>query len=104
MAVLALRAAPTSARSCAMPMHAPLAALNHFGGRAAQGAAINARSRMKTGLPAKEGDDDLVDWYYIAMNPNTATGKEMKKEKKHEWPDVKKRLAERYGEWVINWC
>ena len=68
----------------------------------AQGAADNARSRMKTGLPAKEMDEDLIDYYYIAMHPNTATGKERKKEKKAEWPEIKARLAVKFGEWVNN--
>ncbi|KAL1526186.1 hypothetical protein AB1Y20_014914 [Prymnesium parvum] len=67
-----------------------------------QGAASGARNRMKTGLPPLEGDDDLVDYYYIAMHPNCATGKQLRKEKKREWPEIKARLAERFGDWVLN--
>ncbi|KAL1514444.1 hypothetical protein AB1Y20_003543 [Prymnesium parvum] len=67
-----------------------------------EGACENARSRMKTGLPALEGDDDLVDYYYMSMNRNSASGKEMRRQKKAEWPAIKKRLAEKYGDWVLN--
>ena len=55
---------------------------------------------MKTGLPALEGDDDLVDYYYIVMYPNTISGAQYRTDKKEEWPETMKRLADRFGfEW-----
>lgn len=57
---------------------------------------------MKTGLPALDGDDDLVDYYYMVMHPNTATGKETRKEKKKEWPEIRERLAAKFGEWLMD--
>ena len=41
-------------------------------------AALNARSREKTGLKAHEGDEDLVDYYYLVMNPNTRHGLDLR--------------------------
>jgi len=55
---------------------------------------------MKTGLPALEGDDDLIDYYYMVMHPNCAQGKEMRKEKKKEWPQIRERLAAKHGDWL----
>ena len=42
--------------------------------RSIQEAAENARSREKTGLKAHEGDEDLIDYYYLVMHPNTQHG------------------------------
>ena len=44
-----------------------------------QGAAENARSREKTGLKAHEGDEDLVDYYYLVMHPNTQHGLDLRR-------------------------
>ena len=44
-----------------------------------QGAAENARSREKTGLKAQEGDEDLVDYYYLTMHPNTQHGLDLRR-------------------------
>mmetsp|Transcript_12028 Transcript_12028/g.30309 ORF Transcript_12028/g.30309 Transcript_12028/m.30309 type:complete len:83 (+) Transcript_12028:44-292(+) len=65
-----------------------------------EGFAENARSRRKTGLPEKEGDEDLIHYYYMIMHPNTAQGKAERKEYKQEWPEMKERLAARFGEWM----
>merc|ERR1712060_599663 len=43
-------------------------------------AAGNAYSRHKTGLRELEGDEDLLDYFYIWMNPNTATAKSRRRE------------------------
>lgn len=64
-----------------------------------QGAAENARSRMKTGLPAKDGDEDLIDYYYMVMHPNTAEGKDRRREKLKgdDWSSSHERLVGRFG-------
>ena len=41
-------------------------------------AADGARSRKKTNLPAQEGDEDLVLYYYLVMHPNTDTGRDLR--------------------------
>ena len=43
-------------------------------------AADNARSRMKTGLPEKDNDEDLIAYYYITMHHSTQSGFEKRRE------------------------
>ena len=53
---------------------------------------------MKTGLPAKDGDDDLITYYYLALHPMTQTGREKKMDiKKKERREVLARLEARFG-------
>ena len=47
--------------------------------RSIQEAAENARSREKTGLKAHEGDEDLIDYYYLVMHPNTQHGLDLRR-------------------------
>ena len=70
-----------------------------------QGDCDNARSRWKTGLPAQDGDDDLILWYYCVLHPMTASGKEKRKEMRNtdEWKECKERLSAKYGDWVMNY-
>ena len=55
---------------------------------------------MKTGLPAKDMDDELIDYYYIVMHPNTAEGKERRREKLkgEEWAASHQKLVARFGQ------
>ena len=41
-------------------------------------AAGNAYSRSKTGLEPKEGDEDLIDYYYLVLNPNCNTARDLR--------------------------
>ena len=67
----------------------------------AQGAADCARSRYKTGLPALEGDEDLIAYYYICLHPNTAQGKDRRQATKgKERREIYNRLKETFGEQV----
>ena len=57
---------------------------------------------MKTGLPAKDGDDDLVAYYYLALHPMTQSGREKKMDiKKAERRQIFKRLEARFGEGMV---
>ena len=74
-----------------------------------QGAAENARSREKTGLKAQEGDEDLVDYYYLVMHPNTESGREMRVTDGKEFrvnavPNLKQRFPNevKLPQWVID--
>ena len=62
-----------------------------------QTAADNARSREKTGLEAKAGDEDLVDYYYIVMHPFTQSGFERRKYARQFRREAVPRLLERFG-------
>ena len=73
----------------------------HSGYVSSQGACGNAYSRMKTGLPPKDGDDDLIEYYYVVLHYGTATGKSRRprnREEKQEWNQCIERLKERYGQ------
>lgn len=50
-------------------------------------------------MPAHDGDDDLVDYYYMVMHPNTAEGKERRREKlkSEEWAKAHERLVAIFG-------
>ena len=64
-----------------------------------QTAADNARSRMKTNLEAKPGDDDLIEYYYIVLHPFTQSGFEYRRtSSKKFWTQSVVRLKERFGE------
>ena len=67
------------------------------GKRDINSAALNARSREKTGLKAHEGDEDLVDYYYLVMNPNTRHGLDLRlTDGKRFRVDACPRLKERF--------
>eukprot|EP00966_Prymnesium_polylepis_P000432 9704-Prymnesium_polylepis.1 len=59
-------------------------------------AAHAARSRWKTGAPAKEGDEDLVDYYYLVIAPNGLKANEIKNKKRKELPAIRTRLEARF--------
>ena len=64
-------------------------------------AAGNAYSRSKTGLEPKEGDEDLVDYYYLVLNPNTTTARDLrgtdgKRFKNEALPRLKEKFGENY--------
>jgi len=65
-------------------------------------AAGNAYSRNKTYLAALDGDDDLLDYFYIWMNPNTASAKSRRRELmeneegRAELRAIKERLEARF--------
>ena len=62
-------------------------------------AADNARSRMKTNLEAKPGDEDLIEYYYIVLHPFTQSGFEYRRTcAKKFWGETRWRLIERFGE------
>ena len=64
-------------------------------------AAENARSREKTGLPPLEGDEDLVDYYYIIMHPHTAQGKDRREASGRIFKrEAIPRLMARFGEYI----
>ena len=64
-------------------------------------AADNARSREKTGLPPLEGDEDLVDYYYIIMHPHTAQGKDRRESSNRIFKEeAVPRLMARFGEFI----
>ena len=67
-----------------------------------QFAADNARSRDKTGLPPKDGDDDLIDYYYFVLHPNTTTTFEMRRNggRKIFRKESVPRLRSRFGEHI----
>ena len=72
-----------------------------------EGAAENARSREKTGLKAIEGDEDLVDYYYLCMHPNTQHGLDLRKtDAKRFRTEVMPNLKERFPETALypHWC
>ena len=59
---------------------------------------MNARSRDKTGLPAWEGDEDLIDYYYCVMHPQTESGRERRRtDAKRVRKEVIPRLLGIYG-------
>jgi len=59
----------------------------------------NAYSRSKTGLESKDGDEDLVDYYYLVLNPNTTTARDLRgTDGKRFKTEVLPRLKERFGE------
>ena len=65
----------------------------------AQTAADNARSRMKTNLPAKDGDEDLIEYYYIIQHPFTQSGFDYRRSVgKKFWKETAPRLKARFGE------
>ena len=62
-------------------------------------AAENARSREKTGLPALEGDEDLVLYYYLVMHGHTSTGQSYRDtDSKRFRLEVLPKLVEQFGE------
>ena len=64
-----------------------------------QTAADNARSRMKTNLEAKPGDEDLIEYYYIVLHPNTQSGFDYRRSVgKKFWKETAPRLKTRFGE------
>ena len=64
-----------------------------------QSQADNARSRMKTGLEAKEGDEELIQYYYIVMHPFTMTGFEYRRNEGAQfWKESVPKLKARFGE------
>jgi len=66
-----------------------------------EGAADNARSRMKTNLEAKPGDEELIEYYYIVMHPFTMTGFEYRRNYgKSFWKGggSADKLRDRFGE------
>lgn len=72
-------------------------------------AADNARSRKKTGLPALEGDAELILYYYLVMHPNTESGREMRVTDGKEFrvnavPNLKQRFPNevKLPQWVID--
>jgi hypothetical protein len=59
---------------------------------------MNAYSREKTGLPPLDGDEDLVDFYYCYLHPQTASGKERRLQLGRKFKnDIIPRLGERFG-------
>jgi len=61
-------------------------------------AAGNAYSRSKTGVEPKEFDEDLVDYYYLVLNPNTTTARDLRgTDAKRFKNEVLPRLKERFG-------
>ena len=69
----------------------------------AQGAAINAYSRFKCGQPEHDGDEDLVEYFYVVMHHNTASGKSRRPrrpDEKEEWAECVNRLRSRYGDTI----
>ena len=64
-----------------------------------QTAADNARSRMKTNLEAKEGDEDLIEYYYIVLHPFTHSGFDYRRSVGRKfWRETVPRLKARFGE------
>ena len=61
--------------------------------------ANQARSRWKTNQPLKEGDEDLIDYYYIVLFPNTETSyrRQQRGGKKRFVDEVLPRLTARFG-------
>ena len=54
---------------------------------------------MKTNLEAKPGDEDLIEYYYIVLHPNTQTGFDYRRScGKKFWKETAGRLKERWGE------
>ena len=92
------RGALSTARAWSRYSHPPTFSLtSKF--RVLQTAADNARSRMKTNLEAKEGDEDLIEYYYIVLHPQTMTGFEYRRSVgKKFWRETRTRLMERFGD------
>ena len=71
-------------------------------------AAGNAYSRSKTGLAPKEGDEDLVDYYYLVLNPNCTTARDLRQtDAKRFRTEALPRLKSRFGENGVQhpfWC
>tara|TARA_B110000046_G_scaffold163729_1_gene178850 strand:- start:7 stop:231 length:225 start_codon:yes stop_codon:yes gene_type:complete len=67
-------------------------------------AADNARSRDKTGLPPLDGDDDLIEYYYFVLHPNTTTTFDMRKEggKKKFRTESLPRLRAKFGDHICS--
>ena len=64
-------------------------------------AAENARAREKTGLEPLDGDEDLVDYYYIIMHPQTAQGKDRRESSNVTFKqEAVPRLMARFGEFI----
>ena len=62
-------------------------------------AAGNAYSRSKTGLEPKEGDEDLIDYYYLVLNPNCNTARDLRgSDGKRFLHEVLPRLKARFGD------
>ena len=62
-------------------------------------AAGNAYSRSKTGLEPKEGDEDLIDYYYLVLNPNCNTARDLRgSDGKRFLSEVLPRLKARFGD------
>jgi hypothetical protein len=62
-------------------------------------AAGNAYSRSKTGLEPKEGDEDLIDYYYLVLNPNCNTARDLRgSDGKRFLHEVLPRLKTRFGD------
>ena len=54
---------------------------------------------MKTNLEAKEGDEDLIEYYYIVLHPFTQTGFDYRRSSsKKFWAETVPRLKTRFGE------
>ena len=50
-------------------------------------------------LEAKEGDEDLIEYYYIVLHPQTMTGFEYRRSVgKKFWRETRTRLMERFGD------
>jgi hypothetical protein len=59
---------------------------------------MNAYSREKTGLDPKDGDEDLVDFYYCYLHPQTRSGKERRMQLGRKFKnEIIPRLIERFG-------
>lgn len=54
---------------------------------------------MKTNLPAKPGDEDLIEYYYIVLHPFTQSGFDYRRTVgKKFWRETVPKLKERFGE------
>ena len=64
--------------------------------------AMNARSREKTGLAAKDGDEDLIDYYHLVMHPNTTSTFERSRGYTKTFKnEVVPRLKDRFGQFPL---
>ena len=61
-------------------------------------AATSARARWKAGERPREGDSDLINYYYLALYPTTSEAKRRRKELGKAWrKDTVPRLVSRFG-------